>query len=353
MTDLDSRRNGEIDVLDYLRVDNFLRSFLHARALRTAFELGLVEGFKKNKHFTFDELQQRCGSTREGLQLLMGLLAENQVVEKSDGKIRLMREFIGALRYQDLLIAKLEFAHLVTQDFTDLFTMLIQCPDRFVRSARIFDLFGYDRCLKYSPENYELTRRWMRFTTTLTKYEAQVCTRYHDFGRYRQMLDIGGNSGEFALRVCKKHPEIHAVVFDLPLVCDVGREHIGATPEVGRIEFIKGNAFVDALPQGFDLITFKSMLHDWPEQETQDLLKKAAKALAPGGTLLIFERGPLEIGEAMLPYSMLPFLLFFRSFRLPQVYEALLRQLGFENIEVKRVDLETPFFIITSTKSPR
>ena len=33
--------------------------------------------------------------------------------------------------------------------------------------------------------------------------------------------------------------------------------------------------------------------------------------------MLIFERGPLELGEATLRYALLPMLLFFRSFRPP------------------------------------
>ena len=155
---------------------------------------------------------------------------------------------------------------------------------------------------------------------------------------------------EFACRICRKHPALEAAILDLPLVCDIGQKHVAPTPEAARIKFIKGDAFGDELPTGYDLITFKSMLHDWPEKEARTLLAKAADVLAPGGTLLIFERGPLATGKTRQPYAMLPMLLFFRSFRGPQVYTTCLEQLAFINVTVRKVDLETPFFIITADK---
>jgi len=350
MTASSPYRHDHTKAFDYMCVDAFIKSMVDARALETAFELGLIDYLGKNQHSTLDDLKRRFECDGRGLQLLLDLLVANRVIEECNEEIKLSRQFVKALPYCDLLKAKLEFANLVVPDFTDLFTTLIKSPARFSRNARVFDLFGYNRCFDYSPENYELTRRWVRITTSLTKYEAQACMQSHDFGRYRRILDIGGNSGEFVLQICRKHPGIFATVFDLPLVCDIGREHVRSEPEAGRITFIKGNALADVLPKGFDLITFKSMLHDWPEKEAKLLILRASQLLEPGGTLLIFERGPFELGETTLPYSLIPFLLFFRSFRSPVVYKEQLKESGFQNTEVQRIDLEMPFFLITATK---
>jgi hypothetical protein len=233
----------------------------------------------------------------------------------------------------------------------DLFTTLVHSPDRLGGDARISDFFCYHRSFEASSENYELTKRWMRITTAFTKYEAQVCMKYHDFAQYHRILDIGGNSGEFVLQICRRHPGTLATVFDLPLVCDIGGEHLRSEPEAERITLIKGNAFTDALPEGFDLITFKSMLHDWPEKEAKQLIVKASQSLEPGGTLLIFERGSLEVSEKTLPYSMIPFLLFFHSFRSPVIYKEQLKELGFRDITIDKISLETPFYLVTAKKT--
>ncbi len=100
---------------------------------------------------------------------------------------------------------------------------------------------------------------------------------------------------------------------------------------------------------GCDLITFKSILHDWPDADAKRLLARASNALAPGGTLLIFERAPLEDNEDMLHFHMLPMLLFFRSFRPRTLYLEQLAILGLNDIQTKMIQLEVPFFLITGS----
>jgi hypothetical protein len=334
-------------------VDDFIKTMTDGRALETAFELGLIDLLAEERAFRLEDLQEGVVCDSRALHVLLRLLAANRVVEESGGRIRLTGHFRIALRYRDLLETKLWFANFVAPDFSDHFTTWIRSPDRFAGKARVFDLFAYNRCFEDTPENYERTKRWVRVTTSLTRYEAQVCAHYHDFSPYERQLDIGGNSGEFALRLCRKHANLSATVLDLPLVCRIGQEHVHSQPEAGRIRFVMADALSDPLPQGFDLVTFKSVLHDWPPEEAAHLLLKGAQSLQPGGTLLIFERGPLEIRDTGLPYSMTPFLLFSHSFRSPVVYEDQLKALGFQDTRVQRIDLETPFFLVTATKTLR
>ena len=341
---------GRNEEFGYLCVDSFIKDIAGARALATAFEIRLIDSLLQDKHATVDSLTEQLGTDSRGMHLLLDLLAANRVVENENGKLSLTREFVSALQFRDLLELKLIMTNFAAHDLLDYFSDLVSRPEQFVQKVRFFRLFAYNKCFDHSQENYELTKRWMRITTTFTKYEAQACMRYHNFSRYRRMLDIGGNSGEFALQIYRRNPGISATVFDLPLVCDIGLEHIRSVPEADRISFIRGNALTDPLPEGFDLITFKSMLHDWPEKEAKQFIEKASHSLDPGGTLLIFERGPLEVRERTLPYSMIPFLLFFHSFRSPVIYEEHLRDLGFQEIKVQKIILETPFYLVTAKK---
>jgi SAM-dependent methyltransferase len=214
----------------------------------------------------------------------------------------------------------------------------------------MFQLFDYRRCLEPTPQNYAQVRAWMRITSTLTRYEALACLELHDFGRHRRMLDVGGNSGEFLLQLCRRHAELSGTVLDLPLVCEIGMEHVLAEPEATRISFLKGDVRSDPLPAGYDLIGFKSMLHDWPPAEADGFLAKAAAALAPGGTLLIFERTPLRLAGKTPPFSLIPTMLFFRSYRPPAEYAARLEALGLREVVVREVQLDTPFFVLTARK---
>lgn len=335
----------------YLCVDAFIDTFVKAQVLKSAFATGLIDYLQVNQPCTLETLTQQLPCDRTGMTLLLDLLKINRVIEENNGQIQLSSQFAIALQYRDLLQVKLEFANWVAPDFANHFTLLVENSRQFMERSRLFDLFGYHRCFEPTPENYELTKRWLRITTTLTKYEAQVCLQYHDFSQYQRILDIGGNSGEFVRQICKQHPNLLATVIDLPLVCDLGQAHVAGEPEANRINFIKGNALVDALPTDCNLITFKSILHDWPEAATEQFIANASKSLAPGGTLLIFERGEIELTDQPLPYCLLPMLLLFRYFRSPLVYQRQLADQGFEEITIQSINLEMPFFLIVAKKS--
>ncbi|MBE0616163.1 MAG: methyltransferase type 12 [Burkholderiales bacterium] len=335
---------------DFLIVDQFLRTLVDARALKSAFELRLIDTVAERGTASAAWLGHALGVDEQGLTFLLGLLEANGVVEKRRADIVLSERFTRALQFRDLLEIKLDFAGFIMNDFADWFTVLLKDPGVFPGRSRLFELFDYRRCFEPTLENYERTRAWMKLTSTLTRYEAQACMGLHDFGAHRRMLDVGGNSGEFALQACRRHPELRATVLDLPLVCDIGMEQILARPERERIAFYKADMRSDPLPEGYDLIAFKSMLHDWPEEEALGFVSKAAAALPPGGSALIFERGPISLSGTTPPFSMLPILLFFRSYRRASVYAKHLQALGFENIRRREVELDTPFFLVTATK---
>jgi SAM-dependent methyltransferase len=338
------------DALDYLKVDGYIGSLIDARSLKTAFEIGLIDHLLQRRSCPSPLLQQATGVDSRGMTFLLALLKSNGIVEIEHGDVRLHADFKQVLHFRDLLETKLDFAGFLLDDFADLFTCLIRDPERFVGQGRLFELFDYRRAMTPNLENYQRTRGWMRLTSTLTRYEAQSCMVLHDFSAHRRMLDIGGNSGEFALQLCRRHHELSATVFDLPLVCEIGLEHVMPEPESSRVAFCSGDLRTDELPLGHDLVTFKSMLHDWPQEDADRFLESAVQAIEPGGTLLIFERAPIDPERISPTFANLPVLLFFRSYREPETYLDTLARLGLESISCRILELDTPFFLISARK---
>ena len=338
----------------YLCVDPFIADMVGARALSSAFEIGLIDTLVTHQpcdqQALLSAIQTKAPLDLRGLELLLLMLRANGVLDDSGGRYSVSAGFAKALVFRDLLEAKLHFSHLVAPDFLHLFTALLLEPQKFMEQARLFKLFAYDRCFEPGADNYAHTARWMRLTTALTKYEAEACLLAHDFSGYRAMLDVGGNSGEFVLRICKAHPALRACVYDLPLVCDIGRDHLAHEPEANRIQFTKVDRSTNAIPAGHDLISFKSMLHDWPDAEMAGFLKRAYAALDTGGKVLIFERGQVPQDMERVAYGQLPLMLFFRSYRAPDIYRQQLLAVGFHSILIEQVSLDMPFILITATK---
>jgi len=334
---------------EYLIVDEFLRDFIAARAIKSALEMGLIDALEEESRSLAD-LAARSGGDEAGMRLLTDLLAAAGVVGSDDDTVALTARFRTALAYRDLMETKLDFVGFVLLDFIDRFNVLVTDEARFMQEAQLFRLFDYQKSTAATPQNYGWTKVWMRLTTALTRYEAEACLQLYDFGKHRRMLDIGGNSGEFLVRACRAHPELRGTVMDLPVVCQFGQDHVLGFDERDRISFHPGSALRDPIPAGFDLISFKSMLHDWPEIDAIQFIRRAADALEPGGTLLIYERGPLDFADGTPPLALLPILLFARSYRTPELYREILEDLGFTDIEVRDLRLDSPFFLLTASK---
>lgn len=336
----------------YLCVDEFMKDLVSARALATALEIGLVDRLAGGAAVPVRGLAEALGCAPAGMQLALDLLRTSGVLTTvpTDAVVA-TPAFLEALKYRDLLEVKLAFTEAVLCDFHQDFTRLLRDPGRFIASSRTYDLFRYDLCLNESPAALDRARRWMYFTTGLTRHEAGVLLDCYDVTPHRRMMDIGGNSGELSLALCRRNAALESLVFDIPAVCAVGREHVASDAAGARVTFRTGNALEDALPTDRDLITFKSMLHDWPDGAAMRLLERACAALSPGGTLLIYERGPFVFGAAPPRYSLIPCLLFLHCYRDAAWYLHALAKLGMADIESISVSLDGPFHVIAARKT--
>jgi SAM-dependent methyltransferase len=324
-------------------VNEFLTTEIEARALSLALARGLI-----------DDIAQGRGSLSDFAptpgRLLLGMLRTAGVVTLRDGHMHLTESFSNALAYRDLLEARLWFCNLVSPDVHQLFEQLLTDTPQFMARSKVFELFRYDRAIEVSESNLAFTAQWVSYTTTLTKYEAPAALEMLDLSGCRRMLDVGGNSGEFARQSVAAFPALVATVFDLPVVCELGRRHLAGSQEAVRVGFQPGDLRRDALPGGQDVVSFKSVLHDWPDREARAFLAKAFEALAPDGLLVIFERGEIEAGDRPLPYWMVANLVFLPFFRRAELYVGWLTELGFIDIETSGVELEMPFHLVVARK---
>ncbi len=338
---------------EYLGVNAFLSTELDARAIKSAMELGVVDALLGDGSTSLAALSAQRRINPKGLRLLVDLLEANGVVRRTGELIELTAEFRAILRFRDLLESRIAFADVVWPDIHHLFTELLTDVPQFMARSKIFDLFRYDRCLDVTPENLGAARAWTQFTTCLTKYEAGPALDAIDLQSVASLVDLGGNTGEFALQACRRRPSLTATVVDLPVVCQLGREHIAdvaSADEARRIRFFPTDMRSGSLPEAGDLVTFKSVLHDWPDDEALRLLERARALVRPGGRLVIFERAPIDLGGRRIPYATTPDLAFFHFLRPADLYLKNLGELGFVAIEPRRLALDVGFHLIVARR---
>lgn len=329
--------------------DAFLRDFLGSAALSLALKSGLIDKLEQGPQH-LDALATNAKLDPRGVELFAGLLASANILTFADGTLTLTPTFTAALPRRAALEQKLAFLDLAARDVLDRLPAMLFDTPAYVRSGKVFELFRYDRAATTSPDDLAATKRWLDYTTALTEHEAPLLAPLIDLSATRSLLDIGGNSGAFVQALCAANPALSATVLDLPAVCELGRRYLAGTPEAERITFVTADARRDPLPTGYDAISFKSVLHDWPEADARLLLARARYALPPGGRLFIAERGAFEPGAAPLPYAAAANLVFARFYRPPSAYADLLAELGFGGISVQTVTIEMPFHVIAGQK---
>lgn len=329
--------------------DAFLRDFLGSAALSLALKSGLIDKLGQGPR----QLAVLAANARldpHGVELLAGLLQGAGVLTLVDGTLALTPAFAAVLPRRAALEQKLAFLDFAARDVLDRLPAMLFDTPAYVRSGRVFELFRYDRAATTSPDDLAATKRWLDYTTALTEHEAPLLAPLMELGATTRLLEIGGNSGAFARALCAANPGLAVTVLDLPAVCELGRRYVANTAEAPRIAFLAADARRDPLPPGHDAVSFKSVLHDWPEPDMRLLVARARDALPPGGRLFIAERGPFEPGAAPLPYAAAANLVFARFYRAPAVYAELLAELGFEGISVRTVEIEMPFHVIAGQR---
>jgi len=109
----------------------------------------------------------------------------------------------------------------------------------------------------------------------------------YDFRGFKSIGDIGGGLGHLLYAVLERAPASHGILFDLPGVIAQAREHTHP-----RVSYVGGDFFKDPIP-ACDLYLMMTVLHDWSDRESVDILNNL-KARAPRGAKLLILEGVVQ-----------------------------------------------------------
>ena len=107
----------------------------------------------------------------------------------------------------------------------------------------------------------------------------------------KKILDVGGNTGKWAIACAKHCPDVHMTIFDLEEQVVAATENITEQDFIDRIDYATGNLLDRevSLPKGYNIIWMSQFLDCFSEDEIESLIKRAYDALSPDGYLCILE----------------------------------------------------------------
>ena len=111
--------------------------------------------------------------------------------------------------------------------------------------------------------------------------------------RPKRLMDVGGNTGRWALRCVEYDPEVRVTIVDLPQQLAMMREQTAGKPGADRIDghamdMLDPAAQFPADPQA-DLIWMSQFLDCFSEREILSILRRAAKVMGPQSRLAVME----------------------------------------------------------------
>jgi len=121
-------------------------------------------------------------------------------------------------------------------------------------------------------------------------FEDEIFTKLKIPVNARRALDVGGGHGMYSVMLCRRHPNISATVFDQPLSLEYAKETIASEKMNGRISTQPGDFLVDDLGNDYDIVLLFNIIHGLLPETNLELMRRIAKALRPGGLLVVFDQ---------------------------------------------------------------
>lgn len=118
---------------------------------------------------------------------------------------------------------------------------------------------------------------------------GEAVARAYDFAPYRSILDVGGGYGAVLVALLRAQPAAQGASFDLPEVRAQALAYLHEHAVGERAGYI-GGSFFEQVPAGFDCLVLKYIVHDWDDQNSQRILANCARAVPPGGVVLLIEQ---------------------------------------------------------------
>jgi hypothetical protein len=118
--------------------------------------------------------------------------------------------------------------------------------------------------------------------------EPPAVAQAYDFSGFKNVVDVGGATGNLLAAILSSHPGPRGVLFDMPHVVTEAPPLLKAHGVDDRVT-IEAGSFFDTVPAGGDCYLLSHIIHDWNEGKCLTILGHCRKAIKPGGRLLIIE----------------------------------------------------------------
>ena len=251
-------------------------------------DFGILNHLFKNKQgASISEMQAALKISRYGLKILLELGSEGGVVERLENDIYGLTKTGYYLLRDEMTRVNMDF----------------------IQDVCYKGLFHLKDAIKNGkPEGLKELGSWPTIYEGLKDLDKKVQDSWFAFDHFysddsfpealkvvfrekpKHLIDVGGNTGKWAIACCQHNPDIHVTIVDLPGQLEMATQHIKKAGLENRISFESINMLNPdkPLPKG-DVIWMSQFLDCFSEDEIGSILKHVSKSMDINTRLFIME----------------------------------------------------------------
>jgi hypothetical protein len=252
-------------------------SALGFRIVQAAIRLHVFEVLE-SKPLTLEELAQQINASPRGTEILLNNLEALGYIQQQKmhySNTSMTTKWMLNSSPRSIAVAFDYWGRVLFEHFQDL--------EETIRNGQ--PATNYYNYTEQHPEESQVFQDWLVSAARLGIEE--ITRKIKIPSTACQLIDIGGGHGLYSIALCQRYPELSAIVFDGQQALQSAIENIEMAKMGSRIVTHEGNFMTDDLGSGYDIAFLFNIIHGLSPDQNVNLLQRVAKALKPGGSVVI------------------------------------------------------------------
>ncbi len=260
--------------------------FQAARVMRNQGILNALE-VNRAKGMTIEETAKYCSLPYHGTKVLLEAGISLEIVYVKNNKFFLTKTGWFLLK-DDLTNVNIDFTHDV--NYLGFFDLEKSITNEKPEGLKVFGQWEtiYE-ALSELPENVQSS--WFKFDHYYSDIAFPEVLPVVFEQNPKKILDVGGNTGKFAINCCKYNNDAHVTILDLPGQLKKADKNIKEYGYESRIEGCPVNLLDSSkpFPGRYDIVWMSQFLDCFSQKDILHLLTRGRNALNNNGSLYILE----------------------------------------------------------------
>jgi hypothetical protein len=165
-------------------------------------------------------------------------------------------------------------------------------------SSAFRHVFGQD-AFEYMQQEQEAAQLFDRAMRSVSAGKFKAVAEAYNFAGVQTLVDVGGGTGGLLITILKANPELKGILADVPHVVGRAKGEIAGAGLAARCRCVEIDMF-QSVPQGADAYIMGSVIHDWDDERSIQILRNCRRAMSAGGKILLVELGMAPPNEPHL-----------------------------------------------------